>query len=103
MTTERLYDRLPFEVAHVLQSVERWHEHECEGRTACSASELTMLAEAAKELIEWKERQVPTDRVSLHDGAQPDRATTHLFKDRQRFNDGNRPKLRVVPKLREDD
>ncbi len=91
---DRIYDRLPFEVAQVLLTVERWHDHECNGLSACADSDLTLLAESAKELAAWKARQPPTARVPL---VSHDSATHRLFEQRKRFTDKDRPKLRIVP------
>ena len=93
--TERLYDRLPFEVAQVLHWVGEWHEHDCQGQHECAASDLTMLADAAKALAEWKARQSKDDRVRM----DTDTHTHRLSKERPRYIDKTRPKLHVVPRI----
>ncbi len=90
---DRIYDSLPFEIALVLQTVERWHSNECQGLEACAEEDLTLLAEAAKSLSEWKERQGKDDRTRLTRIAE----TQRLFDQRRRFTDKDRPKLRIVP------
>ncbi len=103
--TERLYDRLPFEVAQVLHWVGEWHEHNCQGQHECAASDLTVLADAAKALAEWKARQSKDDRVTL-DGRTSSRSfvrslaeTQRRFDQRDMHTDKTRPKLHVVPRI----
>lgn len=92
--TERLYDRLPFEVAQVLHWVGEWHEHDCQGQHECVASDLITLADAARALAEWRARQSIDDRVYL----DVDTDTHRLFDQRPRHTDKTRPKLHVVPR-----
>lgn len=99
--TDRIYDRLPFELAHVLQMVELWHDNDCEGRVACAASDLGLLADAARALAEWKQLQGKDVRATLQDRPRHEsdvaRYTESLYKDRPRFTDKDRPRLRLVP------
>lgn len=104
--TDRLYHRLPFELAQVLEIVERWHDHDCNGMHACATNDLTTLADAAKDLAEWKAARTKDDRVSLGDIPAEilrDSDTQRLFNQRSRHTDATRPKLRVVPRLPDQD
>lgn len=99
--TDRLYDRLPLEVAEVLLQVERWHDHAIHDRAACAESDLTVLADLAALLVEWKARQSKGARVQL-DNVKPivhHDSDTHyrMFAERPRFTDKTRPKLHIVP------
>ena len=64
--TDKLYDRLPLEVAQVLRDAEAWRAHQRNHRDACAESALLALQESVDALGEWESTQERDDRVVVN-------------------------------------
>lgn len=109
MGHDKVYDQLPFEVAQVLHWVETWHDNSCRGLVANAESDLSVLADAARVLSEWKERQGTHDRVHLVSPMRDidvestmENTRRMMAAVRKQMEGRPRPRLRVVPVVPED-